>query len=386
MFKVAVGHSEDPDSLDAIKEILNQCREVLKENKPQAGVLFASPDYDHGAVLKHITEQFPGIEIVGCTSCGELSSLLGYMEGSMLLALFSSDRVDIRAGVIHDLSQENMKDVESGLKKVISLSDQDPRLIMTFPAYTPTSITKAVKGMEAVLGKHIPIVGASAADLQLQFTRNSAFYNTEVLKDSAPFLVFSGPLRYAIASSSGWQPFSPVKVIFDHKSNVISKIGDFRALDFFKHYLGSPPTLAYPLAIFQDKENEDAFFLRAALEADEEKGTVTMGADIPEIEMSCSIAKAEPEQLIIIMKDLISRTTDQGKPFDFTFIASCVCRQVILGTKIRNESDFIREAFSQENPSFGLYAYGQIGPLETDSPNLAHMETVVVVAMGEDDG
>lgn len=387
MFKVAVGHSEDPDSIDAIKEIIDQCEDVLQGAKPNAGILVAAPDYEHEAILKYITEKYPGIELVGCTSSGELSSNLGYMEGSLLLALFSTDRVKINAGVIRNLSKENYKEeVKKSMNTVLEQMDDEPRLCMAFPEVFTIGLVKVVKEMESVLGKDVPIVGAGATDMNFKFTENSQFYNTEVLHDSAPFLIFSGPLRYAIASSSGWEPFTSAKLIFQHKDNVVTKIGDFTALDFFKHYLGGAPTLSYPLAIFQDKQNEEAFFLRAAIGVDEDAGTVTFGADIPEIEMACSIAKADPEELIKVMRELVAKTNEIQPPFNFTFIASCACRQAVLGTKIRREAEVIQEAYSAENPSFGLYSYGQIGPLETGGQNQVHNETVVVVAIGEENG
>jgi len=57
MFKAAVGHGLDPDSIGAIAEAraqcqqtLEQCQQTLENNIPQAGILVAA-DFDHASIL-----------------------------------------------------------------------------------------------------------------------------------------------------------------------------------------------------------------------------------------------------------------------------------------------------------------------------------------------
>jgi hypothetical protein len=54
MFKVAVGHSNDPDSLEAINETLEQCQKSLDGEIPQAGILFAAIDFEYRLILQRI--------------------------------------------------------------------------------------------------------------------------------------------------------------------------------------------------------------------------------------------------------------------------------------------------------------------------------------------
>jgi hypothetical protein len=46
MFKVAVAHSLELDSSEAVADVLEQCREQLEDLEPQAGLLFAGIDHD----------------------------------------------------------------------------------------------------------------------------------------------------------------------------------------------------------------------------------------------------------------------------------------------------------------------------------------------------
>ena len=104
MFAMAVGHSDEVDPAEAIAAAIEQCRATLDGRPPQAGILFASFDsYDPGIVAA-VRSAFPGVHIMGCTSSAELSSIGGFQEDSMVLALFASDAIDITAGLGTDIA------------------------------------------------------------------------------------------------------------------------------------------------------------------------------------------------------------------------------------------------------------------------------------------
>lgn len=85
MLKVAVGQSEDVQEKSAVEEVLGQIRASLGELLPNAGILFCTLDFNHSLILNEITNAFPGIELIGCTTDGEMSSALGFTEDSMTL-------------------------------------------------------------------------------------------------------------------------------------------------------------------------------------------------------------------------------------------------------------------------------------------------------------
>ena len=89
MLKVVVGHSEDPESQYAVEAVLDHCRKDLGGDTPQAGILFAAIDFEHALILNQINQEFPGIDLIGCTTDGEMSSILGFQQDSLTLMLFS---------------------------------------------------------------------------------------------------------------------------------------------------------------------------------------------------------------------------------------------------------------------------------------------------------
>lgn len=98
MIKVAVGHSEEVDSLDAVEDVLKMCQEDLGEFLPQAGILYTAIEYDHQVILNRIMDCYPQLELIGCTTDGEISSKLGFDEDSVTLMMFYADFVEIKAG------------------------------------------------------------------------------------------------------------------------------------------------------------------------------------------------------------------------------------------------------------------------------------------------
>ena len=106
MLKIAVGHSNDPDSQAAIAEVLEQIRFALTDLSPKAGVLFAAIDFDHALVLHQIVKVFPEIELIGGTTDGEMSSVLGFEQDSLTLMVFCSDDIMISAGIGYGVSKD----------------------------------------------------------------------------------------------------------------------------------------------------------------------------------------------------------------------------------------------------------------------------------------
>src|SRR6476661_9951452 len=124
MFTAVVGHSEDLDAGAAAAEVTTQCRAKLNGTVPTAGLLFAAIDYDHQLLLDAINRQLPDLELIGCTTDGEISSELGFREDSVTLILFVSDRVDITSGVGRGLSGDVVGACRSAVEAAQAKTDK----------------------------------------------------------------------------------------------------------------------------------------------------------------------------------------------------------------------------------------------------------------------
>jgi hypothetical protein len=199
MLKVVIGHSDDPNSQDAVEEILCQCSTDLGSILPKAGVLFAAIDFDHALILKEINRVFPGLNLIGCTTDGEMSSILGFQQDSLTLMLFCSDTVEISAGVGYGARENPIAASEQAVRQATHNSKTNAKLCITVPAsYTADGTTNGelmLRGLKSALGTKIPIIGGTAGD-QNRLKKTYQFFGTEVFTDSLPVLIFSGDILF----------------------------------------------------------------------------------------------------------------------------------------------------------------------------------------------
>ncbi|MEM1427366.1 MAG: FIST N-terminal domain-containing protein, partial [Cyanobacteria bacterium P01_H01_bin.130] len=262
MFKVVVGHSNDPETPEAIAEVLQQCQQQLDPDaKPQAGVLLAAIDFEFEQLLAPIAEAFPDLELIGGTTDGEISSVLGFEQDSVSLMLFCSDRITIRTGIGERLSES----VEGAVQRAVAMASQghqgDPVLgIALYESFTD-NVARVLGEIKDNLRGDIPILGGLTAD-QWRFKQTYQFYKGKVYSDAVVLLFFSGPLAFSFGVKSGWCPIGEPGVVTKQDSNVLYEIDHRPALAYFQHYIGdSMPSSESPLAVFQDGATD--FYLRA---------------------------------------------------------------------------------------------------------------------------
>ena len=107
MLKIAIGHSNDPDSLEAVRDVIDQCQGDLAGQTPRVGILLTAFDFEHGLILESIHEAFPDLQLIGGTTDGELSSVLEFQQDSMTLMLLASDDVEFSTGVARNVSPQS---------------------------------------------------------------------------------------------------------------------------------------------------------------------------------------------------------------------------------------------------------------------------------------
>lgn len=384
MFKAVVGHSDDPDSFAAITEVLEECQSALSGVTPQAGILFTAIDFDHLAILRLIQKTFPGIELIGGTTNGELSSILEFQQDSLTLMLFASDHVEIRAGLGRHASQEPYQAAHQAITQAQAQNTTPPRLCITFPESLTSSGAKILEGLKQSLGEDIPILGGLTAD-DYTFDKTYQFFHDQVLSDSVPVLVFFGDLQISHGVSSGWKPISPKSRVTKVEGNVVYEIEGQRALDFYQDYLGAERFVnnyaIHALAVFEEKER---FYMRAPNSYDLDSGTVTFFADIPE-QVLVQISDASREDILAASKASLQEALNHypGTQPTAALLISCSARRRILGTSTSQEYQLIKTHLPQGLPCCGFYAYGEIAPLEQNGSTRFHNKTFVTLLMGE---
>ncbi|MBD2497758.1 FIST signal transduction protein [Nostoc sp. FACHB-280] len=383
MLNVVVGHSNDPDSLAAITEVIEQCQANLNEKLPQAGIVFVAIDFDYALILQTIVQTFPGIELIGGTSDAEISSLLQFQQDSLALMLFCSDEIEIHAGLGKNLSQDPILATKQAVEQAKSKIKHPAisQFCLTFPESLTVDGVAIVEGLKLALGKDIPIFGGLTAD-QWQFQKTYQFFQTEILNDAVPVLIFSGQLLFSQGVASGWHPIGKKGKVTNVDKNILYEINGKPALEFYHHYLGGlPPSGEYPLAVFESES--DNFYMRAPSIHNPENGSITFLGEVP-ADAFVQIAQASRNEILGAAKTSITNALNNypGKQPDAALFFSCAARRLLLGTRAIEEYQLAQEFLTAAIPGCGFYTHGEISPLNNGGETRLHHETFVTLLIG----
>lgn len=376
MLKVAIGHSNDPDSESAIDEVIEQCQAALAGATPKVGLLYMAMDFDHAEILHHLDRVFPNLELIGCTSDGEVSSVLAFQQDSIVLTLFCSDEIEIWAGVGRNLSYDPIRAAKQAIDR-----HRSAQLCIALPESLTISAAATLNGLKAALGQTFPIFGGFASD-QWQFKQTYQFYKTEVLSDALPLLFFSGAsLKFSHGACTGFQPVSRLGRVTKADRNVVYEIDGKPALEFYRDYFGAlDPSPEHPLAVF---DANDHFYLRGFSSFDRATGSITVFSDLSDGDL-LKLATARREDILAAAKQptLQALQAYPGIEPSAALFFPCGANRQLLGTRIEEEFQRMQASLGDHIPCCGFYTYGELAPLGQQQETQLLQHTVVTLLLG----
>jgi hypothetical protein len=295
MLTMAVGHRDDVDPADAIAAVIAQCRASLAGRRPQAGILFSAFDTFEPSIVTAVRDAFPGVNVMGSTSAAEISSVSGYAEDSVRLALFASDTVDITVGLAGALDWGVDAACAAAVGEATGATSLEPRVcIMLAEAYV-IDPQQTLDAVSRALPDGVALVGGTSARSDFSTVRPTfQFCNERVVEDGVALLLFSGAVSYSTSVGTGWRTIGPkgtVTRVSDGRSDperdatqrpaMIDEIDGRPPVEFLSRYLddvSSPATLGNAFAVFED--GTDEYYLRASTGADPATGSVSINGSV----------------------------------------------------------------------------------------------------------
>ncbi|UKO99668.1 FIST signal transduction protein [Nostoc sp. UHCC 0870] len=382
MLKAVVGHSNDPDTDVVITEVLEQCLTGLAGMKPQSGILLAGLDFDHAEILGCIHQTFPGIQLIGGTTDGEMSSVLEFQQDSLILILFCSDEIEFHAAVGRHVSSDPIAIARKTVQTAQAQTQCPTALCITTPESLTTSGLSILQGLQQALGAEVPIVGGTTCD-QWQFKQTYQFFGQEILSDALPILLLSGHVLWGHGVSSGWTPVGKKGTATKVAGNVLYEVDGQPALEFYRDYLGDiRPSPAYRLAVFEP--NRDSWYMRTSNgDYDQTSGSITFFADIP-LHSEVQVVRSNRDEMVNSARLSMQQAIEHypGTQPTVALFFSCTGRMHVLGTRTKEEYQVLQPEIPAGTTCAGFYTYGEIAPLRPNGAAQFHNETFVTLLLG----
>lgn len=389
---MAVGHSDDIDLEGALESVFARCDAGLAGETPRAGLLISTWDLDHAALVDAVRARYPGIELAGSSSAGEMSSVLGFREDSVALAMFASDTVEIVAGLGRNVAADPQAAARQAVDEAKDRTQLPPRLCIVMPAIGAAGADGILEALRAELGPGVPIIGGGAApqdpmsDAGGRTSRQ--FAGDVVTTDALAILLFAGDLAFSFGVDTGWRALGPRATVTRASATTVQEIDGRPAVEFYERWVGvGQPPIANPLAVFEGPDSE-RFYLRTPMAYDREKGAITFYGSVPE-GATVQITMAATEQIIEGAKASIVHALDDfpaGSRPEAALLFSCATRKFLLGTRAGGEIDLVRDVLGASVPVGGIYCMGEIAPMAmavTDRTRF-HNATLVSILLGSE--
>jgi hypothetical protein len=387
MFRMAVGHSDDIELDSALATVFAQCDAALAGAEPRAGLLMAAWEADHRSIVDAVRARYPGIELAGSTTAGEMSSVLGFQQDSIALTLFASDSVEITAGLGLGLGSDARAATHAAVHQARDKATLESSLCIAMPAIGLGQAGEILDGLRAALGPNVPILGGGAAHEDP--SRNPAEgVSRQVVDDTLAegaiaILLFSGPLDFSYGVQTGWRGVGQRATVTRVAPEGVLEIGGRPAVEFYDRYLGvGQPSIGNPLAVFETEMPD--FYLRTPTWFDRDSGLVAFLGIIPE-GATVQITVAATDEIVDGARASIANALASfpgGRTPDGALLYSCVTRRFLLGTRAGREIEEVRQELGGDVPIAGFYCVGEIAPMPLADGSQFHNATMVAVLLG----
>ena len=369
MTKAAIAHSRETGAR-AGSELAASIREQLKDDTPDAILLFATPDQDHDALLRTlVAECRPGV-LVGCSSAGEFTSEAAGVGMTCTVAL-SAPEMRFAAVVGRGLRADRGAAAEQLVAGFQGLHASP------FRYHAALVLTDALAGFADDLVDRLTLLtggvyrffGGGAGD-DARFQHTVVFCGTEVISDAAVALEILSNKPLGIGVRHGWAPGGERMRITAAEGMRLGSLNAIPAAEVFDAHAtstGQHFDRGEPVPFFLHNvlgvDSADGYRLRVPLGV-ENDGSIGCAADIPAGASACimtTTAAQAAEAAAWATRAAIEQL--EGSEPAVALVFDCVATRLRLGQEFGAELAAVQRELG-DVPMAGFNTYGQIAQAE----------------------
>jgi hypothetical protein len=380
----AVGQSNAEDSRRAGVEAATA---VNAPGDPKLLVVFASCDYDLDPLLAGIHSELGGVQLIGCSTAGEITSS-GPGDAGVVITAIGGDGLDVTTAVAHGASEDLRGAGQTAASFAVRGGRREHTVLLMLTDGLAGDQQEIVRGAYSVVGAGIPLVGGCAGD-NLQMERTFQLYGDRVVSDAVVAAAISSDAPLGIGVRHGWRRVGEPMLVTASEDNRVHEIDGRPALDVYFERLDVPEAAradpaaftafasTHPLGLASRSEEHHVRFISGA---DFENRSLVSIAEVPTGGLAWTM-EGDTDSVLEATdgacRDAISGL-DGDQPLGLLAF-DCIARRGVLGSNgIADEIARIAEN-GDGAPVAGFYTYGEIA--RTRGMAGFHNQTLVVLAV-----
>ena len=332
-----------------------------------------------------LRKTFPVANIALCSTAGEIFNY-EVLDDSLSIMAIEFNNTSIHSASVNISSYDSSYD--AGADLISKIDQMDLKYIFILSDGGKVNGSELVRGIESVVQHKIPVTGGLAGD-GIRFLSTIVGLNEQPESGNIVAIGFYGnSIKISHGSMGGWEMFGPEKTITRSVSNELFEINNVNALDLYKQYLGKyaeelpGSALLFPLSIKLPGVNDP--IVRTILSVNNESKSMIFAGDLPE-GAKVRFMKANFDKLIDAASDAALKSLVQFKaePPKLSILISCVGRKLILGDRVDEEVEAVKNVFGETTVVSGFYSYGEISPLNINTKCELHNQTMTITSFDE---
>lgn len=357
MQNIRLAHSCAPDAREAVSEF----HAAVAQPDMELVVFFCSSQYDLQVLAEEINRQFAGVQVVGCTTAGEIGPA-GYCSHSLSGVSFPAgscvavhdrldqlDRFEIAQG--HDFGQGLLQSLESRAPQA-KPGNTFAFLLIDAMSRREEPVTHA---LQYALGG-IELFGGSAGD-DLKFIQTSVYANGNFHGNSAVLILINTALPFKIFKTQHFVPTDERLVVTgaDPDRRIVYEINGLPAAEEYArlvgvgaHELNALSFAVSPVVVMIDGTD----YVRSIQKAHAD-GSLSFYCAIEE---GLVLRVAHGVDLLNNLQETFAQIREEVGPPQLIFGCDCVLRTLELGQN--GQKDLVGKLFRRNN-LVGFSCYGE---------------------------
>jgi hypothetical protein len=340
---------------------------------------------EQAAPLADLRKVYPNAHLMGCSTAGEICGTR-VLDDSLVATAVRFDHTELVGARVVAANAEDS--YGAGQRLAEQLPPEHLRHVFVLSEGLDINGSDLVRGLASRLPDSVTVTGGLSGDGG-RFGKTLVVSGTTAERHTVAALgLYGDRLRIGYGSLGGWDSFGPERIITKSSGCVLYQLDDQSALELYKRYLGDQAKdlpasgLLFPLAV-RGKDDTEAV-VRTILAVNEADQSITFAGDLPQGGYA-RLMKANFDRLIdgAIGAARVSYEALGSSNPDLAILISCVGRKMVLGQRVEEEIEGVRDVFGPDTVLAGFYSYGEISPFTAHARCELHNQTMTVTTLSE---